>query len=92
MFVHHHHERYDGKGYPNGLKGEKIPLGARIMAVADSFDAMTSDRPYRKAMDVKEALAEITKNSGTQFDPKIVEVFVEIINDELEFKSKSAVN
>jgi putative nucleotidyltransferase with HDIG domain len=92
MFVHHHHERYDGKGYPNGLKGDKIPLGARIMAVADSFDAMTSDRPYRKAMGVEQALTEIIKNSGTQFDPKIVEVFVEIINDELEFKLKSAAN
>ncbi|MDD4237267.1 MAG: HD-GYP domain-containing protein [Desulfotomaculaceae bacterium] len=82
MFVCHHHERYDGTGYPKGLKGDQIPLGARIMAVADSYDAMTSDRPYRKAMTAEVALAEIIKNSGTQFDPQIVEVFIEIIRSE----------
>jgi len=86
MFVYHHHERYDGTGYPNGLKEERIPLGARIMAVADSYDAMTSDRPYRKAMTAEEALAELMRNSGTQFDPKIVEVFVQIISNEIETK------
>lgn len=81
-FVHYHHERYDGQGYPKGLKGGQIPLGARIMAVADSYDAMTSDRPYRKAMTSEEALAELIRNSGTQFDPELVEVFVEIIRSE----------
>ncbi len=88
-FVFHHHERYDGTGYPHGLKGDQIPLGARIMAVADSYDAMTSDRPYRKAMSVEEALTEIINNSGTQFDPGIVEVFVQIVRNELGVKLKS---
>jgi putative nucleotidyltransferase with HDIG domain len=75
--IQYHHERYDGTGYPAGLKGENIPLDARILAVADSFDAMTSFRPYREGkMSTPEALAEITRCSGTQFDSKIVEVFV----------------
>lgn len=74
--VRHHHERWDGKGYPDGLKGEDIPLGARIIAVADSFDAMTSDRPYRRGMTPEAAIAEIQRNAGTQFDPKVVEAFV----------------
>jgi len=78
----HHHERYDGKGYPDGLKGEEIPLGARILAVADSFEAMMSDRPYRSALDLHEAIAEIKDNSGTQFDPAIVQVFVETLSEE----------
>lgn len=74
-----HHERFDGKGYPKGLQGEKIPLTARIVSVADAFDAMTSDRPYRKAMSREAALKEILKNSGTQFDPEIVHKFVESV-------------
>lgn len=73
--VRHHQERWDGKGYPDGLKGEEIPLEARIIAVADAFDAMTSNRPYRKAMPVEEAVQEILRNSGTQFDPKVVDAF-----------------
>jgi HD-GYP domain-containing protein (c-di-GMP phosphodiesterase class II) len=73
--VRHHHERWDGKGYPDGLKGESIPLGSRIIAVADSFDAMTSNRPYRRALGFSTALEEITKNSGTQFDPQVVTAF-----------------
>ncbi len=77
--VLYHHERYDGKGYPAGLKGEEIPLGARILAVADSWDAMTSERPYRKALPRHVAIEEIEKNAGTQFDPKIASVFLEII-------------
>jgi HD-GYP domain-containing protein (c-di-GMP phosphodiesterase class II) len=76
-----HHERYDGKGYPEGLKGEEIPLGARIMAVADSYDAMTSDRPYRKALDMEIAIQELIKHSGTQFDPQIVRVFIETLRE-----------
>jgi len=71
-----HHERVDGKGYPNGLAGEQIPLIAKIVGLADSFDAMTSRRTYRDAMDVEEALAEIEKNLGTQFDEKISRVFI----------------
>jgi len=74
--VYTHHERYDGKGYPTGLKAEDIPLGARIFAVADAFDAMTSNRPYRRALSVDKACEEITTNSGTQFDPTVVEAFL----------------
>jgi putative nucleotidyltransferase with HDIG domain len=74
--VRHHHERWDGKGYPDGIEGEAIPLGARIFAVADSFDAMTSDRPYRRAMSVKDARVEVARCRGTQFDPVVVDAFV----------------
>jgi response regulator RpfG family c-di-GMP phosphodiesterase len=77
--VEQHHERYDGKGYPYGVKGEQINLGARIMAVADSFDAMVTDRPYRKAFTKEDAIAELKKCSGTQFDPKVVEAFLKAI-------------
>jgi len=76
--VEQHHERYDGKGYPAGLKEDAIALGARILAVADSFDAMFTDRPYRKALSKAEAVAELKKGSGTQFDPQVVEVFLRI--------------
>jgi len=71
-----HQERWDGKGYPSGCGKEEIPLGARIFAVADTLDAMTSDRPYRRALSYQTALAEIRRCSGTQFDPRIVEVFL----------------
>lgn len=73
--IRHHHERYDGDGYPDGLVGQDIPLGARIIAVADSLSAMLQERPYRKAMTYQEALAEIAACSGTQFDPAVVEAF-----------------
>jgi response regulator RpfG family c-di-GMP phosphodiesterase len=78
LIVAHHHERYDGKGYPDGLSGRDIPLGARIMAVADSYDAMTSERPYRKAMSHKQALNEIVSGKGTQFDPEAVDAFLSL--------------
>ncbi len=71
--VLHHHERYDGKGYPHGLKGQDIPFGARIIAVADSLSAMIEDRVYRPAMSFDQAILEIQANSGTQFDPRAVE-------------------
>lgn len=71
-----HHERWDGKGYPQGLKGTEIPLESRILAVVDAFDAMTSDRVYRKAMSVHDAIEELINNAGTQFDPFIVDIFV----------------
>ncbi|MFZ5988284.1 MAG: HD domain-containing phosphohydrolase [Bacillota bacterium] len=71
-----HHERYDGRGYPNGLKGEEICVFARIMCVADAFDAMTSDRPYRKGMEMEDAIKELERCKGTQFDPKIVDLLV----------------
>lgn len=73
-----HHEKYDGSGYPSGLKGEKIPIEARIVTISDSFDAIVSKRPYKKAMAVLDAVDEIVKNSGTQFDPQLVKVFVKI--------------
>ena len=69
------HERWDGSGYPDSLAGEQIPLGARVVAVCDAFDAMTSDRPYRPAMSESEALAELRACAGTQFDSRVVEAF-----------------
>lgn len=80
--VRHHHEHWDGKGYPDGLKGEEIPIGARIISVADSFDAMTTDRSYRKALTRREALKILKSQSGTQFDANVVEKFVELIEDD----------
>ncbi|MDY7009722.1 MAG: HD domain-containing phosphohydrolase [Planctomycetota bacterium] len=77
MIVRAHHERYDGKGYPDGLCGEEIPLGGRILAIADTYDAMTSARPYRHAMAPSEALTEIEVNAGKQFDPKLAKAFLE---------------
>jgi len=71
-----HHERWDGNGYPKGLQGEEVPFMARVIAVADAFDAMTSDRPYRPAMSMQEAAIEMNKYAGTQFDPEIVQVFL----------------
>ena len=74
----YHHERFDGTGYPKGLKKEAIPLGARILAVANAFEAMVCERPYRKAVPVQEAAKEIASHSGTQFDPKVVEAFLSV--------------
>jgi HD-GYP domain-containing protein (c-di-GMP phosphodiesterase class II) len=79
--VHSHQERYDGSGYPRGLKGDQIPLGARIFAVADTFDAITSDRPYRAAQSISSARHEIQKHSGHQFDPAVVDTFMSISED-----------
>lgn len=77
--VRHHHESYDGNGYPDGLKGDDIPIGARIIAVADSYDAMTTDRPYRKALDRETARERLRNQAGVQFDPDVVEAFIELI-------------
>lgn len=77
--VLHHHEKYDGSGYPSGLSGQNIPLAARIFAVADAFDAMTNDRPYRKAFTQAEAVAEIERCANTQFDPQVVEAFIQAL-------------
>lgn len=85
--VKHHHERYDGKGYPGKLQGENIPYLARITAIADTYDAMTSKRAYRDPLSIDIVKAEFEKNSGTQFDPKLVPVFLDILNnhyDEIE--------
>ncbi len=79
-----HHERYDGKGYPRGIKGESIPIRARIISVADSYDAMVSDRPYRKAMSHEEAVEEIRRNLGSQFDPKIGQLFIQLYDHQKE--------
>ncbi|MCX8119111.1 MAG: response regulator [Desulfobacterota bacterium] len=80
-YIHHHHERYDGTGYPEGLAGENIPLGARIIAIADAYDSMTSERPYRKPLSGHEAKMELSKNAGTQFDPQLVTMFLEILRE-----------
>lgn len=77
-----HHERWDGTGYPRGLKAEQIPLFSRIISIADSYEAMTADRPYRKAMNQEIAIEEIIRCSGSQFDPKIANIF---INDVLKY-------
>ena len=77
-YVLYHHERWDGHGYPSGKAGEEIPIEARVLAVADAFDAMTSDRPYRRALSRAEALAEVERCAGTQFDPEIARVFLEL--------------
>ncbi|HWQ88994.1 MAG TPA: HD domain-containing phosphohydrolase, partial [Desulfitobacteriaceae bacterium] len=79
----HHHERYDGKGYPDGLRGETIPLESRIIAVADTYDAMTSNRSYRNAKTHEEAVAELCRVAGTQLDPKLVEIFCKVASEEL---------
>ena len=77
--VRHHHERWDGQGYPDRLRGEEIPLAARIVMVCDAYDAMTSDRPYRKALSVSEACKELFQKSGTQFDPRCAAMLVEVV-------------
>jgi HD-GYP domain-containing protein (c-di-GMP phosphodiesterase class II) len=82
--IRHHHEWYNGKGYPDGLSGKNIPLCARILAVADAYDAMKSDRPYRKALTEEIVIQELKRGSGTQFDSKIVEVFLEILKTKAE--------
>lgn len=73
--IKHHHERYDGKGYPDGLSGEDIPLGSRVISVAEAFDILTSDVPWRDAMDQESALRELEACAGTQFDPVVVKAF-----------------
>ena len=80
-YIHCHHERWDGMGYPQGLKDEEIPLLSRIVSVVDSYDAMTQDRPYRKALSKEMAFAEIEDNAGTQFDPDVAKIFLDIISD-----------
>jgi HD-GYP domain-containing protein (c-di-GMP phosphodiesterase class II) len=77
----HHHERWDGRGYPGRLKGEHIPLNARIVSVADAFDAMSTDRTYRKALDAQSILEELKKARKKQFDPRLVDLFILCINE-----------
>jgi diguanylate cyclase (GGDEF)-like protein/putative nucleotidyltransferase with HDIG domain len=87
----HHHERFDGAGYPHGLKGEAIPLGARIIALADAFSAMTTERPYRSAMSSDEAIREVVANAGKQFDPAVVKAFLTAVKTKkILWRDKSA--
>lgn len=80
-YIQYHHERYDGTGYPDGLIGEQIPLGARIIAISDSYDSMTSDRPYRKPLTNGDAKNELVKNAGKQFDPTLVSLFLDVLKE-----------
>jgi putative nucleotidyltransferase with HDIG domain len=89
-YIRHHHEAYDGSGYPDGLKGEQIPLISRIVAVADTFDAMTSDRPYRKGRSATDAIAELERCAGTTFDPVVVNAFVECLHEQAAREKETA--
>jgi hypothetical protein len=82
--IRHHHERWDGKGYPDGIRGESIPLGSRLIAVADTYDAMTTDRPYRAALTHNTAVNEIRDNAGSQFDPEAVAAFLKAMNEQVK--------
>ena len=84
----YHHERWDGKGYPEGLHGEVIPLSARVMSVADVFDALVSPRVYKPAFPLEKAVSIIREGAGTQFDPKCVEVFLESIDEAVKIMNK----
>ena len=75
----YHHERWDGTGYPSGKAGEEIPVEARVLAIADAFDAMTSDRPYRRARSVPDAIAELERCAGSQFDPTVVAALMRVV-------------
>lgn len=79
--VRGHHERWDGKGYPDGIKEKNIPLGARIVALVDSYDAMTTDRPYRKALSAEKACKQIEQDAGTKFDPELADVFLKLLKE-----------
>src|SRR5690606_40231315 len=81
QIVRSHHERWDGRGYPDGLRGHEMPIGARIIAVADAYDAMTSDRPYRKALSHEVAVDGIRRGALSQFDPQVVASFLHVANE-----------
>ncbi|HBV67987.1 MAG TPA: GGDEF domain-containing protein, partial [Clostridiales bacterium] len=83
-YILYHHERWDGAGYPKGLKGAEIPLLSRVLAVADTYDAMTEDRVYRRALSWESSIEEIEKCTGTQFDPDIARLFIELIRKQKE--------
>lgn len=86
--VLHHHERFDGCGYPSKLSKSEIPLGARIISLCDAVDTMTSDRPYRKALSMETCVAEVLRNSGSQFDPEVVSTFLSSVEDPLPSSSQ----
>jgi len=83
LFALHHHEKYNGKGYPSGLRGEEIPIGSRIVAVIDAFDAMVASRPYKQGLPIEEALRRLTVDSGSHFDPVVVQHFIPIARAEM---------
>lgn len=91
LAVRHHHERYDGTGYPCGLAGKEIPLSARIIAVADAYDAMTSNRPYRKSLSAADAQQELSTHRGAQFDPEIVDIFIKVLTNNAEMPANPEV-
>jgi putative two-component system response regulator len=80
--VYHHHERWDGKGYPDSLKGDRIPMGARIVAVVDAYDAMTTDRPYRETMPIQEVWSILKDGAGKQWDSQIINVFIDTVKEQ----------
>jgi len=84
LLILHHHEAYDGRGYPGGLKGQEIPLGSRIVSVIDAFDAMVSSRPYRQGLPLAEAVRRLNEGSGTQFDPVVVKIFLPLAQAEMQ--------
>jgi len=88
--MRHHHERYDGKGYPDGISGDNIPLLSRMLAICDTFDAMTTNRCYRKPVALEECIAEIKRCSGTQFDPILCKMFIDFIQDRFGFSFEAA--
>lgn len=92
MIAGYHHERWDGRGYPFGLKGEDIPLGSRIMAVVDSYDAMTSTRPYRVPLSHADAVAELQRCAGSMYDPTVVEFFLDLPEDAILRISQSSLH
>jgi HD-GYP domain-containing protein (c-di-GMP phosphodiesterase class II) len=84
------HERWDGSGYPDGLRSEQIPLGSRVVAVCDAFDAMTTNRPYRRRVDSPVAMAELRACAGTQFDPAVVDAFARVLEREMAAAAETA--
>jgi HD-GYP domain-containing protein (c-di-GMP phosphodiesterase class II) len=84
LLILHHHEGFDGRGYPGGLKGAEIPMGSRIVSVIDAFDAMVSSRPYRQGLPLEEAVRRLTEASGTQFDPAVVKIFLPLAQAEMQ--------
>jgi HD-GYP domain-containing protein (c-di-GMP phosphodiesterase class II) len=90
--VLHHHEWYDGRGYPHGLSGEEIPVGARIVAIADAYEAMVAGRPYREAITHEEAIKELRRHGGMQFDPQLVEAFADLFSERMPFTIDHAVH